>query len=389
MDQPGPKVSKCSSTTSSHSAAPNANAKDNKEATKEALGTQLLAHSIVPANEDDPDQRVANLNRTNSPENGIIVLAKDTIPLSQVVNYIRNCNVSDAQKHLLIQESKKAAAEDEMKYYKAADMTKGDVDELNLELAEHAKRGYDSHRKLRLMRKRLEQGTSERKIAIRDFFNSRPDYVNNTTFGPPFVKCFIDALTERDACRALNAVVIARLTEFENSRNERGKNRGKRPVPEIVTSDIVKAQKRYSITIMPCGLIGLCTNGVVNTRAVIFKDEPSSQSTLSVIIDEPYVGMKHSPKVVEPVMEPYSTSIDPQSRDKLPATPKSMSQKRQLTMKESLGTKKAKTGDELTIKETQLELLKQLSKELLRSRKRRDKKKDKKDKKDKKKGRKC
>ncbi|KAJ8070969.1 hypothetical protein OCU04_001325 [Sclerotinia nivalis] len=277
-------------------------------------------------------------------------------------------------------------------------------------------------------------------------------------------------MTERDACRALNSVVIERLIEFDNSRNKRGKNRGKSPVPEIVTSDAVKAQKvlgrkeivavpqstlsfmkRYSITMMPCGLIGLCTSGVINTTAAMFKDEPSSQSTLSVIIDEPSVGTKHSPKVVEPVMEPYSTSIDPQSRDKLPATPKLMSQKRQLTVKKSPGTKKVKTGDELTIKEAQargkekerdgneeesereeqrvieiedessseamsedesesgsdgessgsdfsddelteakLELLKQLSKELLRSRKKRRNKKDKKkDKKDKKKGRKC
>ncbi|THV50501.1 hypothetical protein BGAL_0147g00040 [Botrytis galanthina] len=286
---------------------------------------QLMNREYITRN--DSDRRIENYKPSFHDKYARIALAGDVVPLSQVTDYIKSCSVSDAQKHLFVQESKKAVMmaklsdmsrdklvtslqkfEEEMKYYRAVNLTKRDVGEQSWKFTEFAKMSIWARRVLKLVEERL-GGTSERNIAIRNYFYSQPDYFKKSEFNKTFGRCFILGRTEREVCRALNAEIIARRIKYDNL-CDRQRIRGD---PELLSRDIILALK----------------------------------STLFVTMDEPAIDTSHALSFIEPFTRAKSTTIDSDSDGEILTIAKPISQKRKSVIKETPVGKKAKKRYEL------------------------------------------
>ncbi|KAF7880368.1 uncharacterized protein EAF02_007214 [Botrytis sinoallii] len=408
-------VSQYSSTTSTHSPTPDANTNEispdqcsAKLDFSQSLDNQAVADTEHHTSEDNDDEHTTEPKRVQSPNAQLvdrkhiiqnnsnrrtvnynpsfqdkfakIVLADDDVPLLQVTEYIKSCDVPDTQKHLFVQESKKVVMmaklsdmdwdklvtslqglEEEMKYYRAVNLTKKDVEELSREFSEFAKMNSYSRKKMRSVQKRL-RGTSERKVAIRNYFYSRLDYFKKSVFNMNFAKCFILRRTEREVCRALNAEMIARRIRYDDLRHPRRIS----PDPELLSRDIMLAlevlkssrtietpqctlsfMRCFGVSMMPCGLLGRCNDGEVRTTSTFFTDEPSSQSTLTVTMDEPAIDTSHTPIVIKSSTRSNITTIDSDSDGEILTIVKPISQKRKSVIKETPVGKKAEKGYEL------------------------------------------
>ncbi|TGO14297.1 hypothetical protein BTUL_0055g00470 [Botrytis tulipae] len=367
--EPCATVSQYSSTTSTHSPTPDANTNEispdqcsAKLDSPRSLDNRDVADSEQHMSENITDQLATKPKRIQSPN-------------VQLMN--RDCNVPDAQKHFYIQESKKVVMtamlsgvrrdiivanlqgfEEEMKYYRAINMTKKDVEEQSREFSEFAKMTFYSRKTMKLVEKRL-RGTSERKFAIRNYFYSQPDYLKKSEFNRNFARCFILGRTEREVCQALNAEMIARRIKYD-SRQRTSRD------PELLARDIMLAVKVlnssrtietprctlsfmrcFGVSMMPCGLLGRCNGGEIRTESSFFTDEPSNQSTLSVTMDEPAIDTSHTLSVIEPFTRAKSTTIDSDSDGEILTIAKPISQKRQSVIKETPVGKKAEKGYEL------------------------------------------
>ncbi|TGO38008.1 hypothetical protein BHYA_0084g00400 [Botrytis hyacinthi] len=231
-------------------------------------------------------------------------------------------------------------------------MTKKDVEEQSRKFSKSAKTSFYSQRVMKQVEERL-GGTSERKVAIRKYFYSQPDYFKKSEFNRNFGRCFILGRTEREVCQALNAEMIAR--RVKTSRD-----------PELLARDIILAlkvlksrrtietpqctlsfMKCFGVSIMPCGLLGRWNGREIRTESSFFTDEPSNQSTLSVTIDKPAIDTGHALSVIEPFTGAKSTTIDSDSDEELLTITKPISQKRKSVIKETLVGKGAEKGDEL------------------------------------------
>ncbi|KAF7940522.1 uncharacterized protein EAE98_000649 [Botrytis deweyae] len=206
------------------------------------------------------------------------------------------------------------------------------------------------------------RGTSERKVAIRNYFYSRPDYFKKPAFNLNFAKCFILERTEREVCQALNAEMIARRIKYDDLRYPRRISTD----PELLSRDIMLAlevlkssrtietpqctlsfMRRFGVSMMPCGLLGRCNDGEVRTTSTFFTDEPSSQSTLTVTMDEPAIDTNHKPIAIKSSTRSNITTIDSESDGEILTIVKPISQKRKSVIKETPVGEKAGKGYEL------------------------------------------
>ncbi|TGO57346.1 hypothetical protein BOTNAR_0203g00220 [Botryotinia narcissicola] len=391
--EPCATVSQYISTTSTHSPTPDAHTNEispdqcsAKLDFSQSLDNQAVADLEHHISEDITDQPATKPKRIQSPNAQLvdrkhiikdnsnrhkiarIVLADDDVPLLQVTDYIKNCDDPNAQKHLFVQESKKAVMmaklsdmsrdklvaslqkfEEEIKYYRAVNLTKTDVEEQSWKFIELAKAGISARKVLKLVEERL-GGTSERKIAIRNHFYSQLDYFKKTDFKKIFGRCFILGRTGREVCRALNAEMIARRIKYDNL-CVRQRIRGD---PKLLSRDIILALKIlkskrttetprctlsfmrcFGVSMMPCGLLGRWNGGEIRTQSSFFTDESSNQGTLSVTMDEPAVDTSHALSFIEPFTRAKSTTIDSESDGEILTIAKPISQKRKSVIKET------------------------------------------------------
>ncbi|KAF7922376.1 uncharacterized protein EAE97_011118 [Botrytis byssoidea] len=385
--EPCATVSQYSSTTSTHSSTPDANTNEispdqcsAKLDSPRSIDNQDVADSEQHISKDITDQPASEPKRVQSPNfqlmNREYITRNDPIRVPKTTTLLFMTNLAA----LYWQESKKVVMtamlsgvrrdiivanlqgfEEEMKYYRAINMTKKDVEEQSREFSEFAKMTFYSRQTMKSVEKRL-GGTSERKVAIRNYFYSQPDYLKKNEFNRKFARCFILGQKEREVCRALNAEIIARRIKYDNP-CDRQRISGD---PELLSRDIILALKVlksrktiktprctlsfmrcFGVSMMPCGLLGRCNGGEIRTESSVFTDESSNKSTLSVTMDEPAIDTSHALSFIEPFTRAKSTTIDSDSDGEILTIAKPISQKRQSIIKETPVGKKAEKRYEL------------------------------------------